>query len=85
MEPEHRSPFVIRGLRSNLIENYQVNEIIEVLDSSVRIKCSFLMCSAPAKYKCKVVVSRQYRYYCYKCFETCRTDVVTCEANSSSH
>ena len=86
MEPEHRSPFVIQGLRSNPIENYQVNEIIEVLDSSVRnLSCSFLMCSAPAKYKCKLVVSRQYRYYCCKCFEAFRTDVVMCEADSTEH
>ena len=84
MEPEHRSPFVIRGLRSNLIENYRVNEIIEVLDLRVcNLSCSFLMCSAPAKYKCKLVVSRQYIYYCRKCFEAFRTDVVVCEVNST--
>ena len=75
---------MVQGLRSNPIENYQVNEVIEVLDSSVcNLSCSFLMCSAPAEYKCKLVVSRQYSYYCCKCFEAFRTDVVVCEANST--
>ena len=80
----NRSPFVIQGQRRNQIENFQVNEIVEVLDLSVsNLSCTFLMCSARAKYKCKLVVSRQYRYCCSKCFEAFRTDVVVCKADST--
>ena len=80
----NRSPFVIQGQRRNQIEHFKVNEIVEFVDLSISTRsCSFLMCTAPAQYKCKLVVSSNYRYYCYKCFEGFRTNVVVCKADST--
>ena len=63
---------------------FRVNKIVGFLDNSNGVRyCSLFPCGGLAVFKCKLVVSGNYRHYCYRCFEHYRTDVVVCEADST--
>ena len=93
MEPEQRRPLIpLRPLRNNNVNRppvqeqarFKVNKIVGFVDNSIGVRyCSLFPCGRLAEFKCKLVVSGNYRHYCYACYEHYRTDVVVCEADST--
>ena len=78
----NRPPVVQQQARPN---QFQVNKIVGFVDHSTGIRyCTFLICGRLAEYKCQLIVSRHYRHYCHQCLERFRTDVVVCEADSTT-
>ena len=81
----NRPPVVQQQARPNQLQQCHVNKIVGLVDHSTGIiYCSFLICGRLAEYKCQLIVSRNYRHYCHQCFERFRTDVVVCEADSTT-
>ena len=79
----NRPPVMQQQVRPNQVH---VNKIVELVNHSTGIiYCSnILICSRLAEYKCQLTVSRNYRDYCHECFQKFRTDVVVCEADSTT-